>query len=47
MPLPASGLYQNPFVLAPTATPTSGTKVTINDTAPTTNAFNQVNVEIL
>jgi hypothetical protein len=47
MPLPVSGLYQNPFKLAPTATPTSGTKVTINDTAPTTNPFNLVLVEIL
>jgi hypothetical protein len=45
--LPADGLYQNPFMLAPTGTPTSGTKVTINDTAPTTNAFNEVAVEIL
>jgi hypothetical protein len=47
MPLPASGLYQNPFMLAPTATPTSGANVTINDTAPTTNPFNEVVVEIL
>jgi hypothetical protein len=47
MPLPASGLYQNPFVLAPTATPLSPTKVTINDTAPTGNAFNEALVEIL
>jgi hypothetical protein len=47
MPLPTSGLYQNPFVLAPTASPASGTRVTINDTAPTTNPFNEVLVEIL
>ena len=47
MSLGSSGLYQNPFVLAPTATPTSGTKVTINDTAPTSNPFNEVLVEIL
>ena len=47
MPLPTSGLYQNPFTLAPTGTPASGTKVTINDTAPTGSAFNEVAVEIL
>jgi hypothetical protein len=47
IPLPASGLYQNPFVLAPTSTPASGTKETINDTAPTKNPFNEVLVEIL
>lgn len=47
MPLPSSGLYQNPFVLAPTASPAAGTKVTINDTAPTNNPFNEVAVEIL
>jgi hypothetical protein len=46
MPLPASGLYQNPYALAPTASPTN-TKVTINDTAPTNNPFNEVVVEIL
>ena len=47
MPLPNSGLYQNPYKLSPTASPLAGTKVTINDTAPTTNAFNEVVVEIL
>jgi hypothetical protein len=47
MQLPASGLYENPFVLAPTATPTSGGRVTINDTAPTNNPYNEVVVEIL
>ncbi|MGO9903679.1 MAG: hypothetical protein ACLP0J_29350 [Solirubrobacteraceae bacterium] len=46
MPLPASGLYQNPYVLAPTASLTN-TKVTINDTAPTNDPFNEVVVEIL
>jgi len=47
MPLPQSGLYQNPFTLAPTAIPATGTKATINDTAPTNNPFNLVLVEIL
>jgi hypothetical protein len=47
MPLPPYGLYQNPFVLNPTITPLASTKVTINDTAPTTNAFNEALVEIL
>jgi hypothetical protein len=46
MPLPSSGLYQNPYTLAPTAS-ASGTKVTINDTAPSSNPFNEVVVEIL
>jgi hypothetical protein len=47
MPLPNSGLYQNPFKRSPTASPFAGTKVTINDTAPTNNPFNEVVVEIL
>jgi hypothetical protein len=46
MPLPASGLYQNPYVLAPMPSPAT-TNVTINDTSPTHNAFNEVVVEIL
>lgn len=46
MPLPSSGLYQNPYILAPTASLTN-TKVTINDTAPTNDPFNEVVVEIL
>jgi hypothetical protein len=46
MALPASGLYQNPYVLAPTASPV-GTKVTINDTAPTTEPYDEAVVEIL
>jgi hypothetical protein len=47
MTLPASGLYQNPFKLAPTATPLAGTPVTINDTAPTREPYDMVVVEIL
>jgi hypothetical protein len=47
MSLPSSGLYQNPYTIAPTVFPNAGTTVTINDTAPTTNAFNLVDVEIL
>jgi hypothetical protein len=47
MTLPASGLYENPFQLAPTATLLSGTKVTINDTAPTKDPYDMVVVEIL
>jgi hypothetical protein len=47
MPLPVSGLYQNPFTIAPAAVPAAATKVTINDTAPTSNPFNMVDVEIL
>jgi hypothetical protein len=47
MALPSSGLYQNPFTVAPTNIPTSGTAVTINDTAPATQPFNMVDVEIL
>jgi hypothetical protein len=44
---PADGLYQNPFQLAPTSVPNLGTGVTINDTAPTNDPFNEVVVEIL
>ena len=47
MALPPSGLYQNPFKLAPTPTSLAGTSVTINDTSPTNNPFNEVVVEIL
>lgn len=47
MPLPSSGLYKDPYSLAPTAVPAAGTTVTINDTAPTNNPFNEVLVEIL
>jgi hypothetical protein len=47
MALPSDGLYQNPFTIAPTAFPTKGTTVTINDTAPTNQPFNLVDVEIL
>jgi hypothetical protein len=47
MTLPANGLYENPFQLAPSATPLSGTKVTINDTAPTKDPYDMVVVEIL
>ena len=46
MPLPASGLYQNPYVLNPTAAPFA-TVETINDTAPTNDPYNEVDVEIL
>lgn len=47
MALPQDGLYQNPFTISPTAFPTLGSKVTINDTAPTNEPFNLVDVEIL
>jgi hypothetical protein len=47
MALPASGLYQNPFTIAPAIVPTLGTKETINDTAPTNEPYNMVAVEIL
>lgn len=47
MPLPVSGLYQNPFVIAPAVVPSAATKVTINDTAPSNKPFNMVDVEIL
>jgi hypothetical protein len=47
MALPQDGLYQNPFTISPTAFPTLGTKVTINDTSPTNEPFNLVDVEIL
>ncbi len=46
MTLPSDGLYQNPFTISPTSFPKVGT-VTINDTAPTTDPFNLVDVEIL
>jgi hypothetical protein len=45
--LPADGLYQNPFSIKPTDNMTAGTKVTISDSAPTTDPFNMVDVEIL
>jgi hypothetical protein len=45
--LPGPGLYQNPYAIAPASFPNSATKVTINDTAPTNNPFNEVVVEIL
>jgi hypothetical protein len=47
MPLPASGLYQNPFTIAPATVPAAGTSETINDTAPTGNPYNLALVEIL
>jgi hypothetical protein len=47
MRLPSDGLYQNPFAITPTDFGTAGTKVTINDTAPTYEPFNLVDVEIL
>ncbi len=47
MSLPSDGLYQNPFTISPTSFGTLGTKVTINDTAPTNKPFNLVDVEIL
>ncbi len=47
MSLPSDGLYQNPFTISPTSFLSNGTKVTINDTAPTNKPFNLVDVEIL
>jgi hypothetical protein len=46
MALPASGLYQNPFTIAPANVPL-GTTVTLSDSAPSTEPFNMVDVEIL
>jgi hypothetical protein len=47
MALPPTGLYQNPFILSPTAVMSLGTTVTLYDTAPTTSPYNAVLVEIL
>jgi hypothetical protein len=47
MALPPDGLYQNPFTIAPTVFGPLGTTVKINDTAPTNQAFDMVDVEIL
>ncbi len=47
MTLPSDGLYQNPFTISPTSYGTLGTTVTINDTAPTNEPFNLVDIEIL
>ena len=45
--LPGPGLYQNPYAITPMSFSAASTKVTINDTAPTNNPFNEVVVEIL
>ncbi len=47
MKLASDGLYQNPFTISPTSFGTLGTTVTINDTTPTNEPFNLVDVEIL